>query len=133
MAGYLALVRRVPGLNPAGLAALAADVAVMTGRPVTPWAPLTGTAIFTCESGLHLQGLLTDPRTYEPYPPELVGARRVLCVGAKSGRAAMRQVLAGEGGGAPFISEEQAGRVRARARTLGRGMSKEELAALLEG
>ena len=37
------------------------------GRSALP----TAMPIFTCESGLHLQGLLLDPRTYEPYSLEL--------------------------------------------------------------
>ncbi|SHI03307.1 homocitrate synthase/isopropylmalate synthase family protein [Desulfofustis glycolicus] len=129
--GYLTLVRDVPELSISCLVELAHEVAAMTRRPVSPWAPVTGASIFTCESGLHLQGLLVDSRTYEPYPPELVGARRMLQVGAKSGRAAMRQMLAGEGGDERCLSAEQAGRVRDRARSLGRGMTREELTALL--
>jgi homocitrate synthase NifV len=129
--GYLALVRGVPDLSVTGLVELATDVAAMTGRSVSPWGPVTGELIFTCESGLHVQGLLIDPRTYEPYPPELVGARRTLQVGAKSGRAAMRHLLSTAGNSDCFISVEQARRVRARALALGRGLNKEELTALL--
>ncbi len=130
--GYLALIHGVSGLSPAGLNELATDVAHMTGRPVSPWAPVTGGSIFTCESGLHLQGLLIDPRTYEPYSPELVGAHRLLQVGAKSGRAAMRHLLTGTGAGDCFISAEQARRVRDRALALGRGLNKEELGVMLK-
>jgi homocitrate synthase NifV len=130
--GYLALVRGVPGLSLAGLVDLAADVAAMTGRPVSPWAPVTGASIFSCESGLHLHGLLVDPRTYEPYPPELVGARRTLQVGTKSGRAAMRHLLTGTVDSDCFISIEQARQVRHRALQLGRAINREELAALLK-
>jgi homocitrate synthase NifV len=129
--GYLALIHGIPGFSPAGLAELAADVAVMTGRPASPWAPVTGASIFTCESGLHLHGLLVDPRTYEPYPPELVGASRMLQVGTKSGRAAMRHLLTGTGNSDCFISAEQACRVRNRALELGRALNKEELGAVL--
>ncbi|MBE0583277.1 MAG: pyruvate carboxyltransferase [Desulfofustis sp.] len=130
--GYLVLVRGVPGLSVVGLSDLATDVAAMTGRAVSPWAPVTGASIFTCESGLHLHGLLIDPRTYEPYPPELVGARRRLQVGAKSGRAAMRHLLTGTTDNDCSISAEQACQVRHRALQLGRGMNRDELAALLK-
>ncbi|MEE4313472.1 MAG: hypothetical protein V2J11_03200 [Desulfofustis sp.] len=130
--GYLTLVRDVSELSISCLVELANEVAAMTRRPVSPWAPVTGSSIFTCESGLHLQGLLIDPRTYEPYPPELVGSCRTLQVGAKSGRAAMRQMLASDGRDNLTISVEQARRIRDRACELGRGMNWEELDELLK-
>lgn len=59
------------------------------GRVVPAHAPVIGSEIFACESGLHLAGLAADPATYEPYPPELVGAERLWRLGRGSGRAAV--------------------------------------------
>lgn len=59
------------------------------GRAVPPHAPVIGAEVFACESGLHLAGLVADPATYEPYPPELVGAERIWRLGRGSGRAAV--------------------------------------------
>jgi len=41
---------------------------------------------FTHESGIHTYGVLNDPWTYEPYPPELVGNNRRLTIGKQSGK-----------------------------------------------
>ncbi|MFA6465831.1 MAG: hypothetical protein WCT30_08755, partial [Desulfurivibrionaceae bacterium] len=49
--------------------------------------------IFACETGLHLAGLAKDPRTYEPYEPTLVGARRQWSYGAKVGRQGVAERL----------------------------------------
>ncbi|MCX5876699.1 MAG: pyruvate carboxyltransferase [Deltaproteobacteria bacterium] len=85
VAGYLALQGDRPydtTLFP-NLASLAADC---SGRKIEPHQPVIGAGIFACETGLHLAGLAKDPRTYEPYEPILVGARRQLSYGAKVGK-----------------------------------------------
>ncbi|MCV2393847.1 hypothetical protein OEB99_05960 [Actinotalea sp. M2MS4P-6] len=76
----------------------AARLSARVGRPVPGHAPVIGDDIFACESGLHLAGLVADPATYEPYPPDLVGARRSWRLGQGSGRAAVA-ALAPEIGG----------------------------------
>ncbi|MBC8412153.1 pyruvate carboxyltransferase [bacterium] len=48
--------------------------------------PIIGDNIFTCETGMHLQGLNREHSTYEPYNPKQVGAVRRLLYGAKIGR-----------------------------------------------
>ncbi len=55
--------------------------------------PVIGEDIFRCESGLHVHGIECAPELYEPYPPETVGMGRVLSLGGKSGRAAVRNAL----------------------------------------
>ena len=60
---------------------------------IEPARPLIGDRIFTCETGLHLQGLQQNPVTYEPYPPEKVGAKRSLLYGSKCGRRAFTEKL----------------------------------------
>jgi isopropylmalate/homocitrate/citramalate synthase len=52
---------------------------------------------FTHESGLHVDGLVRDSSSYEPYPPELTGRRRRFVFGKHSGRTALRQVLSDHG------------------------------------
>lgn len=70
----------------AAIPALSRKVSALTNKPIPDNQPITGQAIFTCETGLHLQGLEQSPHTYEPFPPELVGARRHLIYGDKVGR-----------------------------------------------
>ncbi|MDR2800819.1 MAG: hypothetical protein LBB52_06085 [Desulfovibrio sp.] len=49
-----------------------------------------GPGIFAVESGIHVDGLTKDPGLYEPFPPESVGARRVIVMGPHSGRGSVR-------------------------------------------
>lgn len=51
---------------------------------------IVGKYSFTHESGIHTQGVLSNPLTYEPYPPELVGNTRNLSIGKQSGRNVIR-------------------------------------------
>lgn len=65
----------------------------LTGRSISPYAPVMGTEIFTYESGIHADGIQKNPKTYEPFPPEEVGAVRRLSIGKHSGKAALRTKL----------------------------------------
>ncbi|OKY78598.1 MAG: Isopropylmalate/homocitrate/citramalate synthase LeuA family [Candidatus Methanohalarchaeum thermophilum] len=47
---------------------------------------IVGKNVFAHESGIHTDGVLKNPMTYEPYPPEKVGAERKLMVGDSSGK-----------------------------------------------
>ncbi len=88
VAGYLALQGNRP-YNTSLLRELALLAGECAGRTVAPHHPVVGAEIFACETGLHLAGLTKDPRTYEPYEPFLVGARRQWSYGAKVGRQGM--------------------------------------------
>jgi isopropylmalate/homocitrate/citramalate synthase/4-hydroxybenzoate polyprenyltransferase len=88
---------RTTGLDLRGLPPLAERVAVLTGQAVMPGRPVVGRNAFLHESGLHTSGIIRDPATYEPYPPELVGRERAIAVGKHSGSAGVRHVLAGRG------------------------------------
>ncbi|MFA6282924.1 MAG: pyruvate carboxyltransferase [Desulfurivibrionaceae bacterium] len=92
VAGYLALqgARPYETIRFSGLARLAASY---SGRTIEPHQPVIGAGIFACETGLHLAGLAKDPRTYEPYEPTLVGARRQWSYGAKVGRQGVAERL----------------------------------------
>jgi isopropylmalate/homocitrate/citramalate synthase len=48
---------------------------------------------FTHESGIHTYGVLNDPSTYEPYPPELVGNSRQLTIGKQSGKNVIKHKM----------------------------------------
>ena len=60
-------------------------VAAASGRPV-PWQKsLVGEGVFTHEAGIHVDGLLKDPDTYQGFDPVEVGRRHKLVVGKHSG------------------------------------------------
>lgn len=76
------------------LRSLCALVSERTGIPLPVNKPLAGRTIFATEAGIHQDGLLKNPETYLPYPPELVGAAGVeLVLGRHSGRRALAHRL----------------------------------------
>lgn len=60
----------------------------MAGIPIPPYAPIIGERIFHVGTGIHVDGLLKDTRTYEPWEPEWLGHRRSFVSGRLSGSAA---------------------------------------------
>jgi isopropylmalate/homocitrate/citramalate synthase len=72
-----------------------------TGYVVPPNKAIVGDYGFAHESGIHTHGVLNDPWTYEPYPPELVGNTRRLTIGKQSGKGIIRHKIAEFAGNAP--------------------------------
>lgn len=92
--GYLTLAAEEKRYQLAELKPLCQTVAKYAGVEISAHHPLVGEAIFACESGLHLQGLLREPASYEPYAPTRVGLKRHLLFGGKIGRRAVAEFLA---------------------------------------
>lgn len=65
-------------------------VSYATGVTIPPNKAIVGEYAFAHESGIHTFGVLSDPLTYEPYPPKLVGNLRRLTIGKQSGRAIIK-------------------------------------------
>jgi (R)-citramalate synthase len=65
-------------------------VSRLTGVPVQPNKAVVGENAFTHESGIHTQGLLENPITYEPYDPSMVGIARRISPGKHSGSHAIK-------------------------------------------
>ena len=65
-----------------------------TGYVVPPNKAIVGDYGFAHESGIHTHGVLSDPWTYEPYPPELVGNVRRLTIGKQSGKGIIKHKIA---------------------------------------
>ncbi len=79
------------------LYAISQFVSRLTGVYVQPNKAIVGENAFTHESGIHTQGMLAHPGTYEPIEPELVGGTRRLAPGKHSGSAGIKAALAGMG------------------------------------
>ncbi|MEM0439701.1 MAG: 2-isopropylmalate synthase [Sulfolobales archaeon] len=91
-------------------------VSKLTRIPVQPNKAIVGRNAFGHESGIHTHGILRNPATYEPFPPELVGARRWLAVGKHAGSHGIRARLEELG----FkVSDEQLKLVVERIKNLG--------------
>jgi homocitrate synthase NifV len=93
MAARLTL-RRDCRVDPRQLSALGDLVAHASGRPLALEKPITGSAVFRHESGIHCCGLLEDRATYEPFAAEEVGhAPTEMVVGRHSGTRLLREKL----------------------------------------
>ncbi len=65
-------------------------VASASGRALPVNKPIVGQNIFAHESGIHGDGVLKNPLTYEVFTPEEVGLERQIVIGKHSGSAAIR-------------------------------------------
>ena len=61
----------------------------VSGYDLEPWKPVVGENLFRRESGA-VASQFHDPPAIEPYSAELVGARRALVLGKKSGLDSIR-------------------------------------------
>src|SRR6202142_2968425 len=73
------------GLDLAQFPALSEKVAAASGRPVSWQKSVVGEGVFTHEAGIHVDGLLKDPNTYQGFDPREVGRDHKLVVGKHSG------------------------------------------------
>jgi isopropylmalate/homocitrate/citramalate synthase len=69
--------------------ALGRLVAETAGTELEPWKPVTGENLFTRESGA-VAAQFHDPPAIEPYAGELIGAKRGIVLGKKSGIDSIR-------------------------------------------
>lgn len=60
-------------------------VATASGRPVAWQKSVVGEGVFTHEAGIHVDGLLKDPETYQHFDPREVGRQHQLVLGKHSG------------------------------------------------
>lgn len=65
-------------------------VASASSRTVPVWKAVVGANVFAHESGIHADGVLKNPKTYEAFTPEEVGLERQILIGKHSGAAALR-------------------------------------------
>jgi homocitrate synthase NifV len=68
-----------------------------SGSHLPPWKAIVGDNAFTHESGIHAAGILKNPSTYEPFPPEEIGTERRLVAGKHSGRHLVSNLLQQQG------------------------------------
>jgi len=83
---------RIEGLNK-----ISKLVERLTGIPVPPNKAIVGENAFTHEAGIHVDGILKKPSTYEPIKPEIVGAKRRFVLGKHVGFKAVKKLLGDAG------------------------------------
>lgn len=64
-------------------------VAMASGRPVAANKSIVGEAVFTHESGIHVDGLMKDQRNYQGFDPAELGRSHQLVLGKHSGSHAV--------------------------------------------
>lgn len=87
------LMCRVEGFqkyNPKSLVKFAEYMEEEIGVRVPRNKAIVGKNVFAHESGIHAAGIIKNPFTYEPFPPELVGGKRELMIGDSSGTEVIR-------------------------------------------
>jgi len=60
-------------------------VAHASNRSIPHGKAIVGSGVFSHESGIHVDGVIKNPRNYEVFSPEEVGLTRQLVVGKHSG------------------------------------------------
>ena len=66
----------------------------VSGFFLAPNKPITGQNAFSHKSGVHTNGILKDPRTYEPFDPALLGRERKIVIDKYTGKSAVSSRLA---------------------------------------
>lgn len=101
--------RRKVTVDPRAMTSLSELVARLTGFRPSDNKAVVGRNIFRTEAGIHQDGILQNPLTYLPFPPETIGAGPVkLVLGEHSGRNAVRHHLEATG---LTVTEEHVGLV----------------------
>ena len=59
---------------------------------MAPNKPITGQNAFSHKSGVHTNGILKDPRTYEPFDPSLLGRERKIIIDKYTGKSAVQLI-----------------------------------------
>jgi len=112
---------------------LAEYVSRASGRPLPVCKPIVGSNMFCHESGIHADGALKHPGTYEAFRPEEVGLERQIVIGKHSGTAALRAKFAEYGIHlTKHQAEELLPAVRAAAVDLKRSLFDKELMYIYE-
>lgn len=107
-------------------------VSRITEFPLQPNKAIVGENAFVHESGMHTHGILANPLTYEPFPPELIGRTRRIASGKHSGSHGINASL-NEMGLEP--NSEQLKEIFLRVKTLGdkgKRISDADLQAIAE-
>jgi homocitrate synthase NifV len=85
------------GVDTHALVPISRLVARASGRQVAFNKSIVGEAVFTHESGIHIDGLMKNPSTYESFDPSELGRHRRTVLGKHSGSQSVRQAYGAMG------------------------------------
>ncbi|HAU31310.1 MAG: Homocitrate synthase [Desulfotomaculum sp. 46_296] len=104
-----------------------------SGRELPSWKAIVGRNMFTHESGIHADGMMKNPKTYEAFHPEEVGLQRQIVIGKHSGTAALKSKFAEYGIHlSEFKAQELLAKVRSYCVSLKRPLFDKELMYIYE-
>ncbi|CAI9084915.1 homocitrate synthase [Candidatus Methylacidiphilum fumarolicum] len=134
VAFFLSIREKVDcGIDLKALFSLCFLIARFSGRKIPRWKSILGKDIFLHESGIHVDGILKNPRNYEPFHPSIIGRKHRFILGKHSGRKSVLWTYEKLG---IFLSEEQARRILDQIRDFAinnkRTPSKEELIGFVD-
>ena len=108
-------------------------VSLASGRELPAWKAIVGSNMFAHESGIHADGAIKNPLTYEVFAPEDVGLERQIIIGKHSGTKSLIVKFAEYG---IHLTKEEANellrRVRSTAVDLKRSLFDKELIYIYE-
>ncbi len=81
------------GIDKSKILKLSRLVEEYSGIKIPENKPVIGKNAFRHESGVHVDAVLRNPLTYEPFLPEVIGQRREIIIGKHSGRHALEKKL----------------------------------------
>ena len=102
------------GIDAHHFPAISQLVALASGRMVAPNKSIVGAAVFSHESGIHVDGILKNPLNYQGFDPLEVGREHQLVLGKHSGSRAVMMAYAKLG---IQLDELQAANILSRIRT----------------
>jgi homocitrate synthase NifV len=85
------------------------------GRQIPVWKSVIGTNMFAHESGIHADGVIKNPKTYEVFAPGEVGLERQIVIGKHSGSRSLELKFAEYG---IEVSREEAAELLPRVRQM---------------
>jgi isopropylmalate/homocitrate/citramalate synthase len=85
------------GVDPRALPGLSRTVERMSGVHMSVTKPVTGSNVYRHESGVHVDGMLKDGRSYEFLPARWVGHESEYVLGKHSGTSIIRHLLHAQG------------------------------------
>jgi len=88
-------------------------VAQASGRGVAVNKSIVGSAVFTHEAGIHVDGLIKNPLNYQPFDPAEIGMQHRMVLGKHSGASAVIKVYADIG---IALSKAEAQRILSKVR-----------------
>ncbi|MGC9528007.1 MAG: homocitrate synthase [Limnospira sp.] len=119
------------GLDFRQLKSLSKLVQKACGDPLPRWKAIVGENAFTHESGLHADGILKNPQTYEAFDPKSLGEHHRLVLGKHSGRHGLTEILQQHGIDVnPTEAQFLLTLVRGRSGQLKRNLTAEEVLKL---